>query len=448
MPFLTLNQKNINDIIDFSELNVFYKWFFDYLGFLRLSDHETHVITTIVLLLVFSLVMFTLDYVLKNIFIVIARKYAANSKTQLDDIVIKNKVLHNITHLIPVALARVLFPIFFTGFPKVITFVLSLTNIIFIVILTLLLRSIIRTTRDYARTKPNLADKPIDSYSQVSSIILYFFSGIIIFSVITGKDPVTFLVSLGAASAILMLVFKDTIMGFVASIQVSTNDMVRVGDWIEMAKFGADGTVLEINLSTVKVQNFDKTITTIPTYLLISDSFKNYRGMQNSGGRRIKRSINIKMSSIRFLEAHEINELKKIQLLKPYIEERQQEIDNYNISTNADQSMPVNGRRMTNIGLFRAYVLRYAQQNQNIHKEYHLMVRHLQPTEHGLPIELYMFTNSTVWAFYETVMADIFDHVLAAIDYFHLEVFELPSSDDVRQFIANSYDTAKQQENV
>ncbi|WHT37617.1 mechanosensitive ion channel [Myroides sp. mNGS23_01] len=210
-----------------------------------------------------------------------------------------------------------------------------------------------------------------------------------------------------------------------------------------MAKFGADGTVLEINLSTVKVQNFDKTITTIPTYLLISDSFKNYRGMQNSGGRRIKRSINIKMSSIRFLEPHEINELKKIQLLKPYIEERQKEIDDYNISTNADQSMPVNGRRMTNIGLFRAYVLRYAQQNQNIHKEYHLMVRHLQPTEHGLPIELYMFTNSTVWAFYETVMADIFDHVLAAIDYFHLEVFELPSSDDVRQFIANSNELSK-----
>ncbi|WP_413513712.1 mechanosensitive ion channel family protein [Myroides odoratus] len=441
-PF-SLNQKNIVDIIDFSELNVIYKSFFDYLSILHLNDHETHVVTTVALLLAFSIVMVTLDYVLKNIFIVIARKYATTSKTQLDDIVIRNKVLHNITHLIPVALARILFPIFFMGFPKVIDFVLSLTNILFLVVLTLLVRSLIKTTRDYARTKPNLADKPIDSYSQVASIILYFFSVIIIFSIITGKDPGTFLVSLGAASAILMLVFKDTIMGFVASIQVSTNDMVRVGDWIEMAKFGADGTVLEINLSTVKVQNFDKTITTIPTYLLISDSFKNYRGMQNSGGRRIKRSINIKMSSIRFLEPAEINELKKIQLLKPYIEERQKEIDDYNISTNADQSMPINGRRMTNIGLFRAYVLRYAQQNQNIHKEYHLMVRHLQPTEHGLPIELYMFTNSTVWAFYETVMADIFDHVLAAIDYFHLEVFELPSSDDVRQFIANSYDTPK-----
>lgn len=443
MYFLSLDPKDINDIINLSDLNIIYKWFFDSLHFLQLNEQETHIVTTGVLLLAFSLCMVVLDYILKNIVIVIARKYAATSKTQLDDIIINNKVLHNITHLIPVTLARILFPIFFIGFPNVISFVLSLTNILFVVVVTLLLRSLIRSSRDYARTKPRLADKPIDSYSQVSSIILYFFSAIIIFSIITGKDPVTFLVSLGAASAILMLVFKDTIMGFVASIQVSTNDMVRVGDWIEMAKFGADGTVLEINLSTVKVQNFDKTITTIPTYLLISDSFKNYRGMQNSGGRRIKRSINIKMSSIRFLEPHEINELKKIQLLKPYIEERQKEIEEYNISTNADQSMPVNGRRMTNIGLFRAYVLRYAQQNQNIHKEYHLMVRHLQPTEHGLPIELYMFTNSTVWAFYETVMADIFDHVLAAIDYFHLEVFELPSSDDVRQFIANSNDLSK-----
>ncbi|MGL4581562.1 MAG: mechanosensitive ion channel family protein, partial [Flavobacterium sp.] len=213
---------------------------------------------------------------------------------------------------------------------------------------------------------------------------------------------------------------------------------VRVGDWIEMSKYGADGTVLEMNLSTVKVQNFDKTISTIPTHLLISDSFKNYRGMQTSGGRRVKRSINIKISSIRFLEPDEIQLLKKIQLLAPYIEERQQEIADYNELTQADQSMPINGRRITNIGMFRAYVTRYIKQNPNIHKEYPLMVRHLQPTEHGLPVELYMFTNTIIWAEYENIMADIFDHVLAAVDYFHLEVFELPSSDDVRHFIQNN----------
>ncbi|MVX36407.1 mechanosensitive ion channel [Myroides sp. LoEW2-1] len=403
-----------------------------------LGEYETHITTTITLLLTFTVIMFIFDYVLKNIIIVLVKSFAIKSKTKFDDILIENKLLHNFTHLIPVFVAKIFFPIFFKGFPNLTQFMIAVTNILLIIALTLVLRSVIKSIRDYAKTKPKLADKPIDSYSQVSSIFLYFFAAIFIYTTITGQSPANLFLSLGAASAILMLVFKDTIMGFVASIQVSTNDMVRVGDWIEMSKFGADGTVLEINLSTVKVQNFDKTITTIPTYFLISDSFKNYRGMHNAGGRRIKRSINIKMSSIRFLEKDEIENLKKIQLLKPYIEERQKEIEEYNANTGADQSMPVNGRRITNIGMFRAYVLRYAQQNPHIHKEYFLMVRHLQPTEHGLPIELYMFTNSTQWVFYENVMADIFDHVFAAVDYFHLEVYELPSSDDVRQFISNS----------
>lgn len=429
---------SINKIIDTSHLNTIYKWLYTFIESFHLSDKPTHIITTIILLILFTAVMLIVDYILKNIFIVLLRNHSKRTKSQLDDILIDNKVLDNITHLIPITLAQIFFPVFFNGFPNFIDFILSLTTIIFIIVVTSLIRSIIKSVKDYVKTIPKLADKPIDSYTQVASIVLYFFSAIIIFSIITGKDPLKFLISLGAASAILMLVFKDTLLGFVASIQVSTNDMVRVGDWIEMTKFGADGTVLEINLSTVKVQNFDKTITTIPTYLLISDSFKNYRGMQASGGRRIKRSINIKMSSIRFLTKEEIHELKKIQLLKPYIEQRQQEIEEYNERTHADQTMPVNGRRITNIGMLRAYVLRYAQQNSNIHKEYPLMVRHLQPTEHGLPLELYMFTNTIIWAEYETIMADIFDHVFASIDFFHLEVYELPSSDDVRQFIANS----------
>lgn len=428
----------LTELVSPENFNGIYHWFFKNLSVLQLPDYETHVAATIILLLAFSVSMLLLDYLLKNLIIGIVKGFALRSKTKFDDILVQNKVLDYFTHLVPITLARILFPIIFTGFPSLTRFTLVITNILFILAFTAMLRSIIKSVRDYVKTKPSLADKPIDSYSQVATIVLYSFAVIIVFSTLTGKDLNTFFASIGAASAILMLVFKDTIMGFVASIQVSTNDMVRVGDWIEMSKFGADGTVLEINLSTVKVQNFDKTITTIPTYLLISDSFKNYRGMQNAGGRRIKRSINIKMSSIRFLEEYEIEQLKKIQLLKPYIEERQKEIELYNIQTNADQSMPVNGRRITNIGLFRAYVLRYVQQNPHIHKEYFIMVRHMQPTEHGLPLELYMFTNSTVWMFYENVMADIFDHVLAAVDYFHLEIFELPSSDDIRDFIGNS----------
>src|SRR5690606_14217201 len=275
-------------------------------------------------------------------------------------------------------------------------------------------------------------DKPLDSYLQVVNIFMFFIAGIIIFSMVTGKSPWAFLGALGAASAILMLVFKDTILGFVASIQVSTNDMVRVGDWIEMPKYGADGDVIEINLNTVKVQNWDKTITTIPTYYLIIDSFKNWRGMQNAGGRRIKRSINVKISSIRFLSKDEIDRLATIQLLAPYIQERQAEIDRYNEETKVNRSMPVNGRNMTNVGLFRQYINRYVQNHPQIRKDMTMLVRQLQPTEHGLPIEVYIFTSDIRWAVYEDIMSDIFDHLLSAIKYFQLEVFEAPASDDIR----------------
>src|SRR5690606_11315496 len=259
-----------------------------------------------------------------------------------------------------------------------------------------------------------------------------FVAGIIIFSMLTGQSPWAFLGALGAASAILLLVFKDTIMGFVASIQVSTNDMVRVGDWIEMPKYNADGDVIEINLNTVKVRNWDKTITTVPTHYLVTDSFKNWRGMHSAGGRRIKRSISVKISSIRYLEKEEIDRLKKIQLLASYIDERQAEIDQYNAASGADPTMPVNGRKMTNVGLYRQYINRYTEQHPLIHKGYTMVVRQLQPTEHGLPIELYMYTSDTKWAVYENAMADIFDHLLASIKYFGLEVFEAPASDDIR----------------
>src|SRR5690606_12160362 len=232
-----------------------------------------------------------------------------------------------------------------------------------------------------------------------------------------------------------MLVFKDTILGFVASIQVSANDSVRVGDWIEMPKYGVDGDVLQINLNNVRVRNWDKTIVTIPTYTLLSDSFKNYRGMQETGGRRIKRAIHIKISTIRYLERTEIENLKKIALLSPYIAKREEEIKKYNNENKVDEEVLVNGRRMTNVGLFRAYIKAYALHNPNIHQELTLLVRQLAPTEHGLPLELYMFTKGTQWAFFEDTMSDIFDHLFAAIKYFDLEVFALPASDDLRYLL-------------
>ncbi|MCA4782621.1 mechanosensitive ion channel [Empedobacter stercoris] len=399
---------------------------------LGLSSYSTTIITTILLSIALVIILYAIDFLLRKVLLLLLTNMIQKSKTKIDDLLIKNRVLQFLTHIVPVIVAKEAIPLIFKGFPNWIKIAVQITDVVLVVTIGLFFNVIFRTFRDFLRSKKSFADKPIDSYLQVMNITLFFICGILIFSIVTGKSPITFLVSLGAASAVLMLVFKDSILGFVASIQVSMNDMVRVGDWIEMTKYGADGTVIEINLGTVKVQNFDKTITTIPTYALVSDSFRNYRGMQNAGGRRIKRSINIKMNSIRFLTEDEIEELKKIRMLYDFIVDRSNEIAQYNVSNKVDPTILANGRRMTNIGLFRQYIKTYTYNSPKIRKDLMFEVRQLQPTEHGLPIELFMFTNTTVWNEYEVIMADIFDHIIAVVPYFHLEIYESPSSDDMR----------------
>lgn len=399
---------------------------------LGLSSYSTTVITTLLLSIALVIILYAIDFLLRKVLLLLLINMIQKSKTKIDDLLIKNRVLQFLTHIVPVIVAKEAIPLIFKGFPNWIKIAVQITDVVLVVTIGLFFNVIFRTFRDFLRSKKSFADKPIDSYLQVMNITLFFICGILIFSIVTGKSPITFLVSLGAASAVLMLVFKDSILGFVASIQVSMNDMVRVGDWIEMTKYGADGTVIEINLGTVKVQNFDKTITTIPTYALVSDSFRNYRGMQNAGGRRIKRSINVKMNSIRFLTEDEIEELKKIRMLYDFIVDRSNEIAQYNVSNKVDPTILANGRRMTNIGLFRQYIKTYTYNSPKIRKDLMFEVRQLQPTEHGLPIELFMFTNTTVWNEYEVIMADIFDHIIAVVPYFHLEIYESPSSDDMR----------------
>jgi miniconductance mechanosensitive channel len=256
-------------------------------------------------------------------------------------------------------------------------------------------------------------------------IMLWMFGIFSFLSILFNIDKTTFLATFGSISAIIILVFRDTILGFVASISVSVNDMVRIGDWITMEKFGADGDVIEINLATVKVRNFDNTTTTIPTYSLISDSFKNWRGMLNSDGRRIKRHILIRSKSVRFIEREEIERFHKIQHLSSYIDHRQNDIDKYNENNNIDKSVIINGRNLTNLGLFRKYIVQYLLSNPGINKEMTLMVRHLQPTEKGIPLEIYCFSKDKVWVNYEYIMADIFDHIIATAPFFDLELFEL-----------------------
>lgn len=400
-----------------------------------LGSEVAHYLNSVLLLVVFIAVLYFTDFVLRKILLLLLIKSIRKSKTRIDDFLIHNRVLKYFTHIIPLVIAKQLLPLIFRGFPNWTSTTITIVDVLIIFAVTTFVKSLFYTLKDVLNTRKRFTGKPLDSYFQVISILLYMVCGILIFSELTGVEPYGLLTALGAASAIVILIFKDTILGFVASIQVSSNDMVRVGDWIEMTKYGADGTVLQINLSTVKVQNFDKTVTTIPTYALISDSFKNYRTMQKSGGRRIKRSLNIKMGSIRFLEEHEIEDLKRIKLLKSFIVERQQEIANYNHTHVDDPTMLVNGRRMTNIGLFREYIKRYLLNNPRIHKQFNLMVRHMQPTEHGLPVEIYAFTTTTEWPVYEGIMADIFDHVLAVVPYFHLEIFELPSATDLRSVV-------------
>mgnify|MGYP001336797511 CR=1 FL=1 len=345
---------------------------------------------------------------------------------------IRNKVIRKLSHLIPLILFSNSVPYIFTDFPEWGLLVGKGINILTIVLIAGIFSRIFRSLTDVGETRPGFMDKPLESYRQVVNILLFIVVGTLIFAEVTGKEVWAFFTAMGALSAILLLVFKDTILGFVASIQVTTNDMVRIGDWIEMPKYGADGDVEEITLTTVKVRNWDKTITTIPTYALISDSFKNWRGMQNTGGRRIKRALYLKIASVKFLTDEEIARFRKIQLISEYVESRKAEIDEHNKRIKADKSTLINGRNLTNIGLFRQYIYNYISQHPSIHKEMIFMVRQLPPSEKGMPLEIYAFTNTIKWLEYEPVMADIFDHVFAAAPYFDLVLFEDPSGSDIR----------------
>jgi miniconductance mechanosensitive channel len=249
------------------------------------------------------------------------------------------------------------------------------------------------------------------------------------------KSPGALITGLGAVSAIILLIFRDSILGFVAGMQLTFNDMVRRGDWIEMPKYGADGDVIDVTLNTVKVQNWDKTVTMIPTYALVSDSFKNWRGMQDSGGRRIKRAINIDMNSVKFCTEEMIERFSKIQYITEYIREKEEELAEYNEVNKFDTSMLVNGRHMTNIGTFRAYIEAYLHHHPKIRQDMTFLIRHLRPTEHGIPIEIYVFSNDIVWAHYESIQADIFDHILAVIPEFDLRVFQRPSGRDLYRLV-------------
>jgi miniconductance mechanosensitive channel len=370
---------------------------------------------------------YVIYYLAKFVLVTLMAVFAQRTKTKFDDYLIQNKTTRYTAYLIPFFFIYKAVPIildkyeYWEGvFGKIVG--------VYIVLLGLwIIRTIFNSLRDYLKNKPEYSDKPIDSFVQVIMIVLWIFGIAIIISKLFGIKQGELLTILGTLSAIIILIFRDTILGFVSSVQVAINDMVRIGDWITMDKFGADGDVIEINLTTVKVRNFDNTITTIPTYALSSDSFQNWRGMQKSDGRRIKRHILIKSSTIRFLNEEDLNQMKKIQLISSYIETRQAEIEKYNDLRGVDKTLSLNGRNMTNLGLFRKYIIQYLLNHPGLNKDMHIMCRQLQSTEHGVPLEIYVFSSDKRWANYEYIMADIFDHVMASVIYFDLELFELPS---------------------
>lgn len=371
------------------------------------------------------IVLFAITWYLTRMILLAVIKVATiRTKSKFDDLLVEEKVFKSLSHILPLLFLDYFFAITFISFPEILEFSLRLNDLLIVLVILISIRRFLNAVQVVLSDKAYFKDKPIGAYTQTVKLIVTIIFIIIMFSVVTGKSPLVFLTSLGAISAVLMLVFKDTILGFVGSIQISANDMLRVGDWVSMEKYGADGDIVEINLTTVKVQNFDKTITTIPTYSFISDSFKNWRGMQNSGGRRIKRSINIKIDSIKFADDVLIEKLSKVKLLSDFIQAQQDEISAYNKEHGLVDEYQINARRPTNVGLFRKYVEYYLRNNPNVNQEMSLMVRQLQPTDKGLPIELYCFTKSVVWAVYEGVMSDIFDHLFAVIDKFELEVHQ------------------------
>lgn len=417
-----MNEEKIQQITQ--STHVISEWSKNFLNNLGVSGEWFNLINMFFLLIVTTVIVLIIYHITRVVLKRLFDRLSTLPRMSFIKHLKERKFPHYLSMIIPYSMVRGAIPIVFESYPTTADLAIKGADIYLVFYVIWMLMSVVKAFGDSLKEKETLKDKPIDSYLQVVSIFLYFIAFIIVFSILTGKNPMYFVGGLGAASAILLLVFKDTIMGFVASIQVSANDMVRIGDWISMPKHGADGDVIQITLTTVKIQNFDRTISTIPPYALVSESFQNWRGMRDAGGRRLKRSVFIKQSSIRFIEEQELEGLKKIQLLSDYVERKQQEIVAYNTKKGADKSLAVNGRNLTNMGLYRKYIDNYLRNHSGVHQDLTLMVRQLQPSAEGLPLELYFFTATTVWTEYEGIVADVFDHITAAAKFFDIELFE------------------------
>lgn len=389
-------------------------------------------------------------FLTRKIFVGIVTRIARRTKTKWDDVLVKRKIFRNLAHLVPAFILyyaadfsspvihqelselsqnalNMLSQDYYLGLASFLT---KTAQVYFVLIFIFVVSSFLNAGLDIYNTTPYAQHRPIKGYIQLFKILMFSLAGILIVSILLERDPTVLLAGLGAMGAVLLLVFKDSILGFVASIQLSGNNMVKIGDWVEMRSHGADGTVIDITLNTVKVQNWDRTISTIPTYAMVSESFINWKGMEESGGRRIKRAVNIDMTSIKLCDTALMNRLEKFLLIRDYVREKENEIKEYNIRKNISDEDIISGRRQTNVGIFRKYLEVYLQQHPMVNNDMTFLVRHLHPTEKGLPIEIYVFCKDKAWNRYESIQADIFDHILAVIPEFDLRIFQEPSGAD------------------
>jgi miniconductance mechanosensitive channel len=368
------------------------------------------------------------DLLLRRAVLPLVERIVLSSSTDWDDVLHESKLFERIAPLVPALLAWYgvsLLPAVGETFEAIVE---RIAISVIILVAARVIGAFLTAANDLYARRPEYAHRPIKGYVQVVRIVVALVTAILILATLLDRSPVIFLSGLGAMTAVLLLIFRDTILSFVASVQITSNDMVRVGDWIEMPQFGADGDVIDVALHTVKVQNWDKTVTTIPTHALISESFKNWRFMSMSGGRRIKRALFLDLDSVRFLEPEEVERFGDFALLRDYVAEKKREIEAWNSRDGIDPARNADVRRMTNLGTFRAYVERYLKADPRIRHDMTLLVRHLAPGEHGLPLEIYCFTNTTSWGEYEGIQADLFDHFLAVAGDFGLRAFQSPSS--------------------
>ena len=382
------------------------------------------------------------DLIAKRVLVGIVRAIAERSQVTWDDTLVEYNVFGRLVQVIPAL-------IIFAGIQFIPELQDSLVQLIrnvamgyMVLMLTLALTAMLSAANAIYAKLPVAKERPLKGFVQLLQIVVWIIGGVMIVAAVLDRSPLLLLSGFGAMTAILLLVFKDTILSLVASVQLTAQDMVRVGDWIEMPKFGADGDVVDVQLHTIKVQNWDKTITTIPTHEFISDSFKNWRGMSQSGGRRIKRAIYIDVSTIRMQSQEEIDRFTRFALLKDYIKTKQQELADYNAGLKDEVDPELNGRRLTNIGTFRAYALNYLKNHPSIHKDMTLIVRQLAPGPEGLPLEIYCFTTTTAWADYEGIQSDIFDHLLAIVPEFGLRLFQKPAGSDLARLQSGSASTS------